>query len=219
MAGQVPGPCRSRRHRCYRSRLFFDGDGLWYRRRPVSTAAVEIRPGHFASRRFDRDASGPLHLHSLAGVLEADPDGASVSYREYLRVAQFLTRDIRRVEEAFRRMVFNVVAYNRDDHARNHAFLLNAAGRWSLSPAFDLTFSPGPDGEHYLAVAGQGKAITHEHLIAEDRAAGLPLKLLKTCIDEMQSAVAEWRKFASAAGLTAARAAEIQTAIKIGSAI
>ena len=102
-------------------------------------AGVEIAPyrllpsrigaGHFASRRFDRYASGPLHRHSLAGLLEADPDGASVSYREFLRATQFLTRDIRAVEAAFRRMVFNVAAHNRDDHARNHAFLMNAAGQ------------------------------------------------------------------------------------------
>jgi serine/threonine-protein kinase HipA len=55
---------------------------------------------------------------------------------------------------------------------------MNAAGQWNLSPAFDLTFAPGPGGEHYLAVAGEGKAITHGHLIAEGRAAGLPLKRL-----------------------------------------
>jgi serine/threonine-protein kinase HipA len=184
---------------------------------PYRLLPSKIGPGHFASRRFDRDASGPLHLHSLAGVLEADPDGASVSYREYLRVTQFLTRDVRMVEAAFRRMVFNVAAHNRDDHARNHAFLMNAAGQWNLSPAFDLTFAPGPGGEHYLAVAGEGRAITKEHMIAEGRAAGLPLKFLKACIEEVKSAVADWPKFASAAGIEAARISEIQRAIKISS--
>ena len=176
-------------------------------------------PGHFASRRFDRDASGPLHLHSLAGLLEADPEGASVSYREYLRVTQFLTRDVRMVAAAFRRMVFNVAAHNRDDHARNHAFLMNAAGQWSLSPAFDLTFAPGPGGEHYLAVAGEGRAVSRDHLVAEGRAAGLPLKLLEACIDEVQSAVADWPKFAKAAGVTAARVSEIHAVITSTSAV
>jgi serine/threonine-protein kinase HipA len=170
-------------------------------------------PGHFASRRFDRDASGPLHLHSLAGLLEADPDGASVSYREYLRVTQFLTRDVRMVAAAFRRMVFNVAAHNRDDHARNHAFLMNDAGQWSLSPAFDLTYAPGPGGEHYLAIAGEGRVVSRDHLITEGRAAGLPLKLIEACVEEVRSAVADWPKFAKAAGITAARVSEIQAVI------
>jgi serine/threonine-protein kinase HipA len=186
---------------------------------PYRLLPSKAGPGHFASRRFDRDASGPLHLHSLAGVLEADPDGASVSYREYLRVTQFLTRDVRMVEAAFRRMVFNVAAHNRDDHARNHAFLMNAAGQWSLSPAFDLTFAPGPGGEHYLAVAGEGRAVSRDHLIIEGRAAGLQLKLLEACIDEVRSAIANWPKFANAAGVTAPRVSEIHEAIASVSAV
>ncbi len=166
-------------------------------------------PGHFASRRFDRDADGPLHLHSLAGLLQADPDGAAVSYREYLRATQYLTRDIRAVEAAFRRMVFNVIAHNRDDHARNHAFLMNATGDWSLAPAFDLTFSPGPGGEHYLAIDGEGRRPTRANLLAEGVAAGLSAKRLGTTVTEVREAVGRWPEFAHAMGMTAARMNEV----------
>lgn len=185
----------------------------------ASAAGIEVAPyrllpsrtgpGHFASRRFDRDADGPLHLHSLAGLLQADPDGAAVSYRQYLRATQYLTRDIRAVEAAFRRMAFNVLAHNHDDHARNHAFLMNAAGEWALAPAFDLTFAPGPGGEHYLAIDGEGKAPTRDHLLAEGAAAGLPAKRLGLIIDEVRSAVSRWRNIAQAAGMTAARIEEL----------
>jgi serine/threonine-protein kinase HipA len=168
-------------------------------------------PGHFASRRFDRDADGPLHLHSLAGLLQADPDGAAVSYREYLRATQYLTRDIRAVEAAFRRMVFNVLAHNRDDHARNHAFLMNASGEWALAPAFDLTFSPGPGGEHYLAIDGEGRRPSRANLLAEGVAAGLASKRIQEIVDEVAAAVSKWRGLAQEVGLTFSRTIEIQT--------
>ncbi|QYE37236.1 type II toxin-antitoxin system HipA family toxin (plasmid) [Polymorphobacter sp. PAMC 29334] len=189
----------------------------------ASAAGIEVAPwrllpsrtgpGHFASQRFDRDVDGPLHLHSLAGLLEADPDGASVSYREYLRATQYLTRDVREVEATFRRMAFNVIAHNRDDHARNHAFLMNADGEWRLAPAFDLTFSPGPSGEHYLAVGGEGRRPTRVHVLAEGESAGLPAKRLETILEEVAAAVDQWPKLAAAVGMTSARIAEIKAVI------
>jgi serine/threonine-protein kinase HipA len=189
----------------------------------ASAAGIEVSPwrllpsrtgpGHFASKRFDRDADGPLHLHSLAGLLDADPDGAAVSYREYLRATQYLTRDVREVEAAFRRMAFNVIAHNRDDHARNHAFLMDASGEWRLAPAFDLTFSPGPGGEHYLAVDGEGRRPTRINLLAEGKAAGLPAKRLEAILEEVDAAVGQWPKPAAAAGLTVARITEITAVI------
>ncbi len=168
-------------------------------------------PGHFASRRFDRDADGPLHLHSLAGLLQADPDGAAISYREYLRATQYLTRDIRAVEAAFRRMVFNVLAHNRDDHARNHAFLMNASGEWALAPAFDLTFSPGPGGEHYLAIDGEGRRPSRANLVAEGAAAGLVLKRMGAIVGEVAEAVGQWPRIARSMGIKPARTIETET--------
>jgi serine/threonine-protein kinase HipA len=185
----------------------------------ASAAGIEVAPwqllpsrtgpGHFASQRFDRDTYGPLHLHSLAGLLEADPDGASVSYREYLRATQYLTRDVREVEAAFRRMAFNVIAHNRDDHARNHAFLMSASGEWRLAPAFDLTFSPGAGGEHYLAVGGEGRNPYRTHLVVEGRAAGLPVKQLELILERVVAAIDKWSELAATAGMSAARIAEI----------
>ncbi len=106
-------------------------------------------PAHFATRRFDRPAPGKrLHMVSLGGAIEASPHMPSLDYDGFLRATLSITRDMRDVEQAFRRMVFNVLAHNRDDHVCQHAYLMDDKGEWRLAPAFDLTFSHGPGGEH-----------------------------------------------------------------------
>lgn len=187
---------------------------------PYRLLPSKAGPGYFASLRFDRDVSGPLHLLSLAGLLEADPDGASVGYREYLRATQFLTRDMRAVEAAFRRMVFNVAAHNRDDHARNHGFLMDAAGEWRLAPAYDLTFAEGPGGEHYLAVSGEGRAVTRAQLEAEGRSAGLRSARVAVVIGEVRDAVARWPEFGRVTGMMPSRVTEVEDRLRrVGEAL
>ena len=66
---------------------------------------------------------------------------------------RWTTRHAGDQDEMFRRMAFNVLAHNRDDHLKNHAFLMDAGGGWRLSPAYDVSFSDGPGGEHHLAIA------------------------------------------------------------------
>ncbi|MBL8924536.1 MAG: HipA domain-containing protein [Myxococcaceae bacterium] len=95
-------------------------------------------------------------MHSLAGLLHVPFGVPALDYRDLLRVTRLLTRDERQVTEAYRRACFNVLAHNRDDHPRNIAFLMSASGRWALAPAFDLTPSHGPGGEHAMSVLGEG---------------------------------------------------------------
>lgn len=112
--------------------------------------------GWFAVERFDREASGArIHAHTLAGLLHADHRAPSVDYVGALAATHRLTGDHRAVEQHLRRMVFNVVAHNRDDHARQVTYLLRDRS-WTLSPAYDLTCSDGPGGEHAMALAGRG---------------------------------------------------------------
>jgi serine/threonine-protein kinase HipA len=108
-------------------------------------------------------------LLSLAGLLDADFRLPSLDYATLMLAAQRLTADYREVVKAFERCVFNVMAHNRDDHAKNFAFTRDAAGQWRLSPAFDLTFSFGPGGEHTTSVAGEGRSPARGDLM---RAAG-----------------------------------------------
>jgi len=164
-------------------------------------------PGYFATRRFDRPAPGRrLHMVSLAGAVEAAPHMPSLDYDGFLRATLAITRDLRDVEEAFRRMVFNVLAGNRDDHTRQHAYLMDERGTWRLAPAYDLTFSTGPGGEHYLAVAGEGRAPTRAHVLKLAHTHGVAPARAAQVIAEVAAAVAAWPAHAQAAGVTASRA-------------
>jgi serine/threonine-protein kinase HipA len=109
---------------------------------------------------------------------------------------------MRDVEQAFHRMVFNVLAHNRDDHVRQHAFLMDEKGEWHLAPAFDLTFSHGPGGEHYMAVEGEGRAITRQHVAALGKRHGVAQKRIIAIVEEVQSALANWARFASDCGVS-----------------
>ncbi|HRE43399.1 MAG TPA: HipA domain-containing protein [Terricaulis sp.] len=162
-------------------------------------------PGYFATKRFDRPgASARLHMVSLAGAIEAPTTAGAVSYDTLLRATQAITRNAEDVVRAFRRMVFNVLAHNRDDHARQHAYLMNEHGEWSLSPAYDLTFSPGPGGEHYLDIEGEGAKPTRKHIDALGARHGLGVNDVQVMVEEVKAAVGDWVKFAKAAGVTSA---------------
>ena len=115
--------------------------------------------GWFATRRFDRvSGGGRVHMHSLAGLLEADWRMPSVGYDALVKAARLLTKREAEAEATFRLMAFNIAIHNRDDHAKNVAFLMDGSGEWRFAPAYDLTVSDGPGGEHMMDVAGEGKA-------------------------------------------------------------
>ena len=159
-------------------------------------------PGHFATRRFDRPAPGKrLHMVSLGGALEASPHMPSVDYDGFLKATLAITYSMADVEQAFRRMVFNVLSRNRDDHVRQHAYLMDDQGNWRLAPAFDLTFSNGPGGEHYMAVLGEGRTITREHVEKLAKAHGISRKRVVSFIDDVRAALADWTAHARDAGV------------------
>ena len=161
-------------------------------------------PGYFATRRFDRPHPGArLHMVSLSGAIESSPQTPS-SYDTFLRATRAITRNADHVVSAFRRMVFNVLAHNRDDHTRQHAFLMDEAGEWRLAPAYDLTYAAGPGGEHYLDIENEGRNPTRSHVETLARRHGLSPKRVETIIDEVRSAIADWGAFAAAAGVSAA---------------
>jgi len=170
-------------------------------------------PGYFATRRFDRtDGGGRLHMVSLAGAVEAPTEPGIVSYDTFLRATQAITRRKPDVEAAFRRMVFNILASNRDDHTRQHAYLMDAGGDWRLAPAYDLTYAPGPGGEHYLDIEGEGRNPTRAHVLRLGARHSLDAKAVAAMVEEVRAAVARWAAFGDAAGVTKASAKEIATA-------
>lgn len=160
-------------------------------------------PGYFATRRFDRPGSSErLHMLSLGGAVEAPMTPGALNYDQFLRVTQHITRNAEDVALAFRRIIFNVLAHNRDDHVRQHAYLMDRRGAWSLSPAYDLTYAPGPGGEHYLDIEGEGRNVTRKHIESLGAKHGLGAKAIDAMVAEVDAAVGDWRKFASAAGVT-----------------
>lgn len=160
---------------------------------PASTG-----PGYFATKRFDRPAPGKrIHMVSLSGALEAPwQDAGNIDYDIFLRATARFTRHAVDVEEAFRRMVFNVLTHNRDDHGRQHSYLMDQAGEWRLAPAYDLTYSSGPGGEHYLAVQGEGRNITRDHVLGLGQIHGLSPRVMTAIIDQAQTATNDWAQIA-----------------------
>ncbi len=170
-------------------------------------------PGYFATRRFDRlDGGGRLHMISLAGAIEASPVLPSASYDTFLRATLAITRRADDVRAAFQRMLFNVLASNRDDHTRQHAYLMDSRGEWRLAPAYDLTFAAGPGGEHYLDVEGEGRNPTQALVRKLGARHGLDTKAVDAAIDTVRAAVADWGKHAADAGVTSGSVHDIGAA-------
>jgi serine/threonine-protein kinase HipA len=138
---------------------------------------------------------------SLAGAIEAPSDAPS-SYDLFLRATRAITRRADDVAAAFRRMVFNVLACNRDDHTRQHAYLMGPAGEWRLAPAFDLTYAPGPGGEHYLDIEGERRRPTRTQVISLGKKHGLETRRVAAVIAEVSAAVADWPIRARNAGVS-----------------
>ncbi|MDB5440785.1 MAG: HipA domain protein [Caulobacteraceae bacterium] len=169
-------------------------------------------PGYFATRRFDRPESGRrLHMLSLGGAIET-PWTQPSSYDNFLRATLAITRHAGDVAAAFRRMVFNVLASNRDDHVRQHSYLMDTGGTWRLAPAYDLTYSVGPGGEHYLDVENEGRRPTRAHVRALGKRHGFDKAAVDGIIDEVAAALAAWPAFADEAGVTKASGADIAAA-------
>lgn len=176
---------------------------------PYRLLPARSGPGYFATRRFDRPAPGRrLHMVSLSGAVEA-PWRTPASYDLFLRATLAVTRHAGDLDAAFRRMVFNILASNRDDHTRQHSYLMDDTGRWRLAPAYDLTYSAGPGGEHYLDVEGEGRNPTLAQVRSLGRRHSLTDRRIDAVVDEVRGAVADWPRFADAAGVTRASRAEI----------
>ncbi|MFF7708870.1 HipA domain-containing protein [Pseudomonas sp. NPDC007930] len=119
----------------------------------------------FATQRFDRQGELRVPMQSLAAFTGADyQTPGALDYTTFLRATQLCTQDARQKAAAFKRVVFNVVFNNRDDHPKNFAYLMKANGQWALAPAFDVTFCEGPGGYHQMDVMGEALRITRKQL-------------------------------------------------------
>lgn len=165
---------------------------------------------HLLVTRFDVPGSGPprqrIHFHSASGLLHKAPD--ALDYRDLFRLSIHLHVPPGELEELARRMIFNVLSSNHDDHGKNHALMMEeSSGQWTLTPAFDLTY-----GEGYLQrgtqVAGEvwPKLATMEELC---RGAGIKRDTFRTAVDSVREALKQWPVLAEENGVAKGRREEI----------
>ncbi|MCX6141796.1 MAG: HipA domain-containing protein, partial [Ignavibacteriales bacterium] len=168
---------------------------------------------HFMTKRFDRGANNEkLHMLSLCGMAHYDFNAAGAySYEQAFSTILKLNLGHPDLQELYRRMVFNVVARNQDDHTRNIAFLMDPRGTWQLAPAFDMIWAFNPEGRwtnvHQMRINGKQDGFTHDDLVSVGTSYGI--KSAKEIIQQVVGTVARWPAFATEAGVSA----EMQQAV------
>ncbi|MFI8573465.1 type II toxin-antitoxin system HipA family toxin [Stenotrophomonas bentonitica] len=162
---------------------------------------------HFMTQRFDRtEAGGKHHMQSLAAMAHFDfNDPDAYSYEQALLVMRQLRLPMAQLEEQFRRMVFNVIARNQDDHVKNIAYLMDRQGQWSLSPAFDITWAYNPDGDwtarHQMSINGKREGFDLADLAACAATASINARRARDIIEQVRQSVLRWPHFADDAGV------------------
>jgi serine/threonine-protein kinase HipA len=160
---------------------------------------------HFMTKRFDRLPGGEkLHMQSLGALAHFDYNQpGAYSYEQALLTIRQLKLPMETVEEQFRRMVFNVVARNQDDHVKNIAFLMNKEGHWSLAPAFDMTYAYNPSGAwtatHQMTLNGKRDSFTMEDFRVVAQNTNMKRGRAETIVKEVTSIVSRWPEFADEA--------------------
>lgn len=160
---------------------------------------------HFMARRFDRDTTGDkLHMQSLCALAHYDFNQAGAySYEQALQAIRRLGLPMEAVEQQFRRMTFNVVARNQDDHVKNIAFLMNRDGGWRLAPAFDVSYAYQPSGrwtnQHQISLNGKRDDFTLADFRQVANTASMKRGRVEAIIDKVTEAVTRWPEFAAAA--------------------
>ena len=176
---------------------------------------------HFMTRRFDRGPAGEkLHMQTLCAMAHYDFSHAGAhSYEQALQVMQRLGLPMQSKEQQFRRMVFNVVARNQDDHVKNIAYLMDRAGTWSLAPAYDVMYSFNPEGrwtgQHQMSLNGKRDHFETADFAACAKTASLKRGRAQAILDEVRETVRGWPRFAEQAGVPGPRAKQIAAAHRI----
>ena len=155
---------------------------------------------HFMTRRFDREESNTKHhVQTLCGIQHFDYNNLyGYSYEQIFQTMRILRMTYPDAEQMFRRMVFNVMASNYDDHTKNFSFMLKQNGRWELSPAYDVCYSYDPSNiwvsQHSLSINGKHKGISKNDLMSV--AVANNIKKGERIVDEIKEVVCDWEQFA-----------------------
>ena len=151
---------------------------------------------HFMTRRFDRvNGNEKVHMQTLCGIAHYDYKMLrAYSYEQVFQVMRRLRLPYNQAEEMFRRMAFNVIARNQDDHTKNISFLMDRQGRWSLSPAYDISWAYNPTGtwtsKHQMSINGKWEGITRGDLLTF--AKNINIKQADDIINKVIAAISKW---------------------------
>lgn len=175
---------------------------------------------HFMTRRFDRLEGEKLHMQSLCGLAHYDFNMAGgYSYEQSLQVIQRLGLPMSTIEEQFRRMTFNIIGRNQDDHVKNIAFLMDKSGTWSLSPAFDMTYSFQPSGQwtssHQMTMNGKRDRFVLDDFHACAKATSIKRSRVKTILAEVHAVIQSWRDYAEESRVLPEHRDRIQNALRL----
>ena len=174
---------------------------------------------HFITKRFDRINGEKLHLQSLCGIAHYDYNMAGAySYEQAFSVMRQLRLSKAEAIQLYRRMLFNVIARNQDDHTKNISFLMTRDGKWRLAPAYDMIYSHNPKGQwtnqHQMTVNAKRDGFALADLLAVAQAIGAPRA--REMIDETIDVVSRWKEFALRAGIRDDVTAEIARNHRLG---
>lgn len=175
---------------------------------------------HFMTRRFDRlSGNGKVHMQTLCGMAHYDYKMLhAYSYEQAFQVMRRLRLPYSQAEEMFRRMVFNVIARNQDDHTKNISFLMDKSGRWSLSPAYDMSWSYNPKGtwtaKHQMSINGKWDDITRVDLLT--LAKNVNIKQADAIIEQVKDGVSRWSTFATQYGIPYEMVKAIDSTLLLG---
>jgi serine/threonine-protein kinase HipA len=170
---------------------------------------------HFMTRRFDRpEGGGKLFLQTAAALEHVSyNEPGTYSYEQLMQLIRRLGLGTPAVEQQFRRMVFNLVARNQDDHVKNVAFLMDRDGSWSLSPAYDVIWAWKPGNpwldSHQMSINGKRDGFTREDLREAGRMAGLRRGRAEAILGEITAVVGDWPEVAREVGVDERMASEI----------
>lgn len=179
-----------------------------------SELKTENQRAHFMTKRFDRQNNKKIHMQTLCGLAHFDYNmPGSYSYEQAFMVMRQMLLPYPDMEELYRRMIFNVMARNQDDHTKNISFLMNSEGKWSLSPAYDVTFAFNPSNfwlkAHQMTVNGKKENIVLNDVLS--LAKNVNIKKPLQIIEECQEAILKWDEFAEKAFIPSTQQKEIKS--------
>lgn len=173
---------------------------------------------HFMTKRFDRHRNNKIHMQTLCGIAHYDYKMLrAYSYEQAFQIMRRLRLSYDQAEEMYRRMVFNVVARNQDDHTKNISFLMNRSGKWKLSPAYDVSWAYNPLGDwtskHQMSINNKWDNITRDDLTTVAR--NMNIKHSNEIIEQVIHAVSLWRNFAQQLDIPESTITQIENTLQL----